>query len=235
MLKKLKNNLSLKYKTALLNRNVYLSNLNILNFGNASIIDRKKNIIFVKASGTSTQYCNLKDIVKIKIPSYKQFVTYKDLKPSVDTPIHITLYKYLKNIKSIVHTHSEYATILAQANIEPSCFGTTHADFFRDKIPLSEKIKKVDSKQYEQQLAYTVIKKLKKIKYNVPGMLLRDHGVIAWGKDENESLLNAIAIEFICKLYYKNILISKKSKISNSLKAFHFNRKNGINKYYGQY
>jgi L-ribulose-5-phosphate 4-epimerase len=160
MLKKLKNNLSFKYKTALLNRNVYCSNLNILNFGNASIIDRKKNIIFIKASGTSTENCSISDIVEVKISDYKKSIIYKNLKPSVDTPIHIILYEYLKNIKSIIHTHSEYATILAQANIEPLCFGTTHADFFRDKIPLSEKIKKVDTKQYEQQLAKTIIKKL---------------------------------------------------------------------------
>ena len=67
------------------------------------------------------------------------------IKPSVDTLTHIYLYLNLKNVFSIIHTHSKYATILAQSNVEPECLGTTHADYFSGKIPLSKKISVVDN------------------------------------------------------------------------------------------
>ena len=71
------------------------------------------------------------------------------IKPSVDTLTHAYLYINLKNVISIIHTHSKYATILAQGNVEPECLGTTHADFFSGKIPLSNKISVVDKNNHE--------------------------------------------------------------------------------------
>ena len=64
--------------------------------------------------------------------------------------------------------------------------------------------------------------------------MLRDHGLIAWGQNEQEAINNLIAIEFICKIYYKTTMLIKKPKISNSVRKFHFERKHGLKKYYGQ-
>ena len=99
---------------------------------------------------------------------------------------------------------------------------------------MSTKIVKVDNKKYEFQIAKSIIQRLKKYKQNVPGILLRDHGVFAWGRNETEAIHNLIAIEYICKLYFKTKMIVKNPKISKSLKSFHFLRKNGKSKYYGQ-
>ena len=203
-----------KKKAALTNRKIYKNNLAILNFGNGSVIDSKREKIYIKASGIYTNNCNISDIVEVKIKNFAP-TNFKKLRPSVDTEIHISLYKYMKNINCIVHSHSEYATILSQSNVEPECLGTTHADFFNGKIPLSEKITRVN-KNYERQIAKSIIKKLRKLKNYCPGILLRDHGVFAWGKTELEAINNLIAIEFICKLHFKTKTISKK-KVYQSL------------------
>tara|TARA_B100000886_G_C20426982_1_gene494707 strand:- start:3835 stop:4530 length:696 start_codon:yes stop_codon:yes gene_type:complete len=221
-----------KKKAAIINRKIYKNNLATLNFGNGSVIDSKREKIFIKASGIYTNNCSVSDIVEVKIKDFN-LSNFKKLRPSVDTEIHILLYKYMKNINYIVHSHSEYATILSQSNIEPECLGTTHADFFNGKIPLSEKINKV-SKNYERQIANSIIKKLEKIKNYCPGILLRDHGVFAWGKTELEAINNLIAIEFICKLYFKTKTLSQKKSLSKPLTKFHYLRKNGKFKYYGQ-
>ena len=220
-------------KCAKVNTEIYKNNLSILNFGNASIINKSRNLIYIKASGIFTKKCNEKDIVKVEIKKFKN--NYQNsLRPSVDTDIHIELYKYLKNVGCIIHTHSEYSTIIAQSNIEPECYGTTHADYFYDKIPLSEKIYKVNKIRYEYQLGRSIINRLKKIKKYNPGILLRDHGLVAWGKNEQEAINNLIAIEFICRVYYKTKLLTKKPKISKSVHKFHFERKHGKKSYYGQ-
>ena len=225
-------NLYFKKRAALINRKIYENNLAILNFGNGSVIDNKREKIYIKASGIYTKNCNTSDIVEVKIENFNSS-NYKKLRPSVDTEVHILLYKYMKNINCIVHSHSEYATILSQSNIEPECLGTTHADFFSGKIPLSEKIAKVN-KNYEQQIAESIIKKLEKLKNHCPGILLQDHGVFAWGKTELEAINNLIAIEFICRLYFKTKTLGKKKRLSKSLAKFHYLRKNGKFKYYGQ-
>ncbi len=219
---------------AKINSEIYKNQLTILNFGNASIIDKKKDYIYIKASGIFTKQCKKKDIVKVKLIDTKNNNDQKSLKPSVDTDIHRELYKYLKNVKCIIHTHSEYSTIIAQSNIEPKCYGTTHADYFYDKIPLSDKIYRVNKDGYEKQLGKSIISRLKRSnKYN-PGILLRDHGLIAWGQNEYEAMNNLIAIEFICKIYYKTKMLTKKPKISSSVHNFHYERKHGLKSYYGQ-
>ena len=220
-------------KSAKINTEIYKNNLSILNFGNASIIDKKRENIFIKASGVYAKLCKQNDIVKINLKNPKKLST-KSLKPSVDTDIHIEIYKKFKNINCIVHAHSEYATILAQANVEPECFGTTHADYFYDRIPLSEKIIKVNKLKFEYQLGRSITDKLNKKKKYCPGILLRDHGLVTWGENGKEAINNLIAIEFISKIYYKTRLIINKPKINNSVKNFHYNRKHGIKRYYGQ-
>ena len=99
---------------------------------------------------------------------------------------------------------------------------------------LSEKIYKVNKIRYEYQLGRSIINRLKKIKKYNPGILLRDHGLVAWGKNEQEAINNLIAIEFICRVYYKTKLLTKKPKISKSVHKFHFERKHGKKSYYGQ-
>ena len=233
MLNKENSKKKLKYRSLKVNKEIYLQDLSILNFGNASVIDKERKKIFIKASGMDIESCNLSSIVEVDIKKF-DINNYKNLRPSVDTVIHIELYNYLKNINCIIHTHPEYSTIISQSNIEPDCYGTTHADYFKGKIPISDKITKVNKNNYEHQVAQSIISKLKRKNFNYPGILLRDHGVFAWGEDEKKAINNLIAIEFICKLYFKTKFLSKKSKISKSVADFHFYRKHSKGKYYGQ-
>ena len=60
-----------------------------------------------------------------------------NLRPSSDTPTHLELYRAFPSIGGIVHTHSEYATVFAQARQPIRCMGTTHADYFRGDVPVT--------------------------------------------------------------------------------------------------
>ena len=151
----------------------------------------------------------------------------------MDTKIHSYLYKKFTNINHIIHTHSTFATVCAQLNLQPVNFGTTHSDYFYNKIPISKKIQSI-SQNYEVQLAKSVESTLKKEKYFPPGILLNNHGALVWGKNSQETIERATAIELICKLFYLSYLIKKKPNISDSLKKFHYFRKNGRFSFYGQ-
>ena len=58
-----------------------------------------------------------------------------DLNPSSDTDTHLELYRKFPNIGGVVHTHSQWATIWAQAGKDINAYGTTHADYFNGPIP----------------------------------------------------------------------------------------------------
>ena len=81
-------------RCAKINSEIYKNKLSILNFGNASIIDEKRNYIYIKASGIFTKKCKEKDIVKVKLLNSKNYLNQMLLKPSVDTDIHKEVYKY---------------------------------------------------------------------------------------------------------------------------------------------
>ena len=219
-----------------LNKYIYENKLSLLNFGNASVIDRKNSIVYIKASGVLPNKVNNKNIVGIKLlknNSYK-VVYNKNLKPSVDLSLHIRIFNYYKKINSIIHVHSCFGTILAQSQIEPKCIGTTHADFHNKSIPLSAKFKLNNHNQYDDKMFLSIKTRLKKEKNFPPGILLRSHGVLAWGNDINKTIENAVAIEFISQLYYHSLLVKKNIHLNKNLIDFHYYRKNGKNKRYGQ-
>ena len=221
-------------ETLKLNKKILKSGLQINSFGNASI--RHNNLCFIKPSGVNLALTKFSDISVVDIKSGK---ILSGKKPSVDLNIHLTIYKNFKDINSIVHTHSLYATSWAQSGRPIPCYGTTHADYYPKEIPITDPINKKNlKKNYETEIGNTILKKLKKIKVkaaNIPGVLALNHGVVAWGNTSKTAIENAIAIEFIAQLAFNSELINRSvKKLPNDLHKKHYNRKHGKNSYYGQ-
>ena len=107
-------------------------NLITLTWGNVSGIDHVTGHVVIKPSGVS--YDNMKpdDMVVLDLEGN---ILEGDLRPSSDTPTHLTLYRMFPDLGGIVHTHSRWATIMAQAGLDIQPFGTTHADYFYGAIP----------------------------------------------------------------------------------------------------
>ena len=62
------------------------------------------------------------------------------LNPSSDTQTHLAIYKNFKAVGGVVHTHSTWATLWAQAGKSMPALGTTHADCFYGEIPCTRKM-----------------------------------------------------------------------------------------------
>jgi L-ribulose-5-phosphate 4-epimerase len=226
----------LKEKVAKLNRDLISSGLVFMTFGNASAIDIKKQFIYIKPSGVDSKNIIGQQIVKVGIDG----TNYSDLKPSVDTNIHLELYKSFPEIKSIIHTHSTYATAFAQKNIPIPCFGTTHADYFFGNIPVTRALRdeEIDN-DYESNIGKVIVEtfNLNKLSHlKIPACLVASHGPFVWGETMEQALENSIALEKIAKLAY--LTLSLQGNISTipkqSLITKHFLRKHGPQKYYGQ-
>lgn len=204
------------------------------NFGNVSC--KYKNFCLIKPSGVNLAKTDHNDISVVRLDDLKLFTGKK---PSVDTPIHAILYKSYPEIKAIVHTHSLYASSWAQSLKSIPCYGTTHADYFADEVPVTNILNSNQiKKNYENEIGISIINKLKTKSLNplqIPGILVAQHGVFSWGKTIDEALYNAEVIEFIAQLAFNSSFLNKKiKKISKSLHFKHFMRKNGPLAYYGQ-
>lgn len=224
--------MSLTKKKICFNENIKISKsiLNFQNFGNASC-RVKKNFMTIKPSGINVLGTKAKYYPLIRISDGKVFSN--KLKPSVDTNLHLEIYRNFKDIESIVHTHSKYATIWAQACKKIPIYGTTHADYWDDDIPVTKKLKlKEVQLNYEKNIGKSVVKILRK-KY-LAGMLIAEHGMISFGKSSTEAFLNAERLEYIAELAFKTHFFFKKKRMRSFLIKKHYERKNGKKKYYGQ-
>lgn len=101
-------------------------------WGNVSAIDRKEKLFVIKPSGVSYEAMKADDMVVCDLDGK---VVEGKLNPSSDTPTHAVLYKHFAEIGGIVHTHSTWATIWAQAGLDVPAMGTTHADTFYGSVP----------------------------------------------------------------------------------------------------
>ena len=205
-------------------------------FGNVSI-RVNENHFFIKPSGVNVKKLNKGSCPLINIPTGKK-VNKTNLKPSVDTPTHLEIYKKFKNIKSISHCHSKFATAWAQAARPIPLLGTTHADFWEKDIPVVKYLSRAQMKKYEFFTGKLICEKIADDKINMsncPGLLVSGHGQFAWGENYTKAVINSNLIEYIAHMAYASIKIGVKSKLPKYISKFHFDRKHSKKKYYGQF
>ena len=228
---------SLKLATECIKQNKKLidKKLVLYNFGNVSIrIDHDHFVI--KPSGANIYNLKPSDIPVINIKSGKKI--RGKLKPSTDTPTHLEIYKFYKDIKSISHTHSTYATVWAQSSKPIPLIGTTHADYWKNEIPVVKFLSSKEIKDgYEKNTGKLIIKTLKKKKldaYTCPGVIVAGHGPFTWGKEISSSVTNAEILEFVAQTTFQSFLLKVKKKLPKYISKKHYKRKHGKKAYYGQ-
>jgi L-ribulose-5-phosphate 4-epimerase len=202
-------------------------------WGNVSGRDPDSGMIVIKPSGVEYDKMKATDMVVIDPEGN---VVEGNRKPSTDTPTHLVLYKTFPGIGGVVHTHSTYATSWAQAGRSIPAFGTTHADHFYGEVPCTRVLnkKEIDS-DYELNTGKVIIEKIgKNNPLATPSMLVNCHGPFSWGKDAEEAVYNAVALEEIARMALYTVLLGKSEPVDKWLIDKHFNRKHGKNAYYGQ-
>jgi len=205
----------------------------IFTWGNVSGIDRKKGLVVIKPSGVEYDAMTADDMVVVDLSGK---VVEGHLRPSSDTPTHLELYKAFSNIGGVVHTHSTYATAWAQAGMDIPNIGTTHADYFSEDIPCTRNMNGQEvGGEYEKDTGKVIIERFHAINAeHVPGVLVKNHGPFAWGKNAHDAVHNAVVMEQVAKMAYIALQINPTLTMNPLLIEKHFERKHGKNAYYGQ-
>ena len=224
---------ALKEKVFRANLDLVKHGLVIFTWGNVSAIDRENNLVVIKPSGVSYETMVAADMVVVDLDGN---IVEGGLRPSSDMPTHLMLYKAFSEIGGIVHTHSTYATAWAQAGRDIPNIWTTHADSFHDAIPCTAEMSRAEVEgNYEKETGRVIVRCFKEIDpVHTPGVLVRNHGPFAWGRDAADAVHNAVVLEQVAKMAYLSYQINPVLTMNPLLVEKHFNRKHGPNAYYGQ-
>lgn len=223
----------LKQKVWVANLELLKHGLVIFTWGNVSGIDRKQGLVVIKPSGVSYDEMKPEDMVVVDLDGK---IVESRLKPSSDTPTHLVLYKGFKMIEGVVHTHSEWATSWAQAGRSIPVYGTTHADNFFGEIPCTRKMTEPEVRgKYERVTGNVIVETFKnRDPQHVPAVLVHGHGPFTWGKSPMDAVHNAVILEAVARMAFRNEMLGNRQSIDKTLLNKHFLRKHGKDAYYGQ-
>ncbi len=160
-----------------------------------------------------------------------------ELRPSSDTPTHLHLYQHFESIGGITHTHCRYGTAFAQARSEIPCLGTTHADHFYGPVPVTRVLRPEEVETaYELNTGWIIVERFANLDpMAIPAVLVAGHAPFVWGRNVNESLENAIALEAVAAMAIATMGIDLDAEsLEDYLLEKHFQRKHGKDAYYGQ-
>ena len=204
-------------------------------WGNVSGLDKESGLMVIKPSGVDYDKLTAEDLVVLDVKTGEK--VEGDLNPSSDTPTHLELYRAYPSLGGIVHTHSTWATIFAQAMKPIPCFGTTHADYFYGTIPVTRPMTDAEiGGEYEKETGSVIIETFKGIDpADMPGVLVANHGPFTWGTDAMNAVHNAVVLEEVAKMAHAALMLNPGlSSINPVLLDKHYLRKHGKNAYYGQ-
>lgn len=219
------------------NKEIGRVGLAALTWGNASQVDRENGVVAIKPSGVGYEALTPADIVLIDLASGNAIDG--SLRPSSDTPTHLHLYRTFSGIGGVIHTHSHFATVWAQAQREIPCLGTTHADLFHGPVPLTRALTEEEVRSaYELNTGKVIVEHFAGHELDPeanPGVLVRGHGPFTWGGSAAAALKNAIALEEVAGMAYHSLTLrADPPPVPGYLLDKHFSRKHGAGAYYGQ-
>ncbi len=225
-------------RTAACRANVELSRRGLarFTFGNASAVDRELGVVAIKPSGVPYDDLTPESMVVVEIGGKH---VDGDLRPSSDLATHLELYRAFGGIGGVVHTHSHYATVWAQAQREIPCFGTTHADYFHGAVPVTAHLETLEITQdYEANTGRAIVRRFERDGLDalrMPACLVAGHASFCWGASVARAVEVASLLEDVARMAYDTVTLNAAADpIPALLLDKHFLRKHGPDAYYGQ-
>lgn len=145
------------------------------------------NRVVIKPSGVDYDTMRVGDLAVVDLDG-KQIAG--ENRPSVDTSVHVFLYRNCPEMNSVIHTHSNYATAFAATGRSIACHLTAIADEFGDIIPCTPYVSNDDD-----LIGWAILEHRKK----APAILLGNHGVFTWGESVRAAVKAAVMVEDVAK------------------------------------
>jgi L-ribulose-5-phosphate 4-epimerase len=224
----------LKEKVWQANLELQKKGLVLYTWGNASEIVREEGLVVIKPSGVPYEELSPDSMVVVDLEGK---VVEGNLRPSVDTKIHLDLYKLFPEIGGVVHTHSTYACAWAQACRDIPCLGGTHADYFFGPIPCTRPLTEEEvERSFEGDTGKVIAERFANLKpLEVPGVLVAYHGPFTWGRDCQEAVFHSVVLEEVARMSWLTLSINPEAApLAPRMLEKRYLRKHGKGAFYGQ-
>ncbi|MEG0978487.1 MAG: class II aldolase/adducin family protein [Oscillospiraceae bacterium] len=196
----------MNYKKAIVDagKRMYNSNLTVETWGNISIKDTEKGLIYITPSAMSYEECTEDDVIVCDLEGN---IVEGKRKPTVEKDLHLLVYKNRPEINAIVHTHPIYSMIYACLGREIPQVIDEAAQVFGDAVKVAEY-----ALPGSKELAHNCADALGKVSN---ACLLQSHGAVCLGKDIEKAFKVAKVLEMTAQIYYMAQCIGTPYKISD--------------------
>ena len=130
-------------------------------------------------------------------------------KPSAETLIHLTIYRFLPKARSILHTHSVWGTILSDHFFEQGAIKIEGYEMLKGLAGVTthehtERVPIVENSQDYVALAH-VIENVIRDNPDIHGIYLRRHGLYTWGETVSEAKRHIEIFEFLFEVLGRSL------------------------------
>jgi L-ribulose-5-phosphate 4-epimerase len=158
--------------------------------GNISGLDPESGLVVIKPSGILYDDLTPDQLVVVDLQGK---IIEGMLKPSVDTPTHLYIYRNRPDVGGIVHTHSPYATAFAAVGKSIPPYLTALCDEFGGPIPLGG-----FAPIGEEDIGREVVQSIGRSK----AILMQNHGVFTIGKNATAAVKAAVMVEDVARTMF---------------------------------
>lgn len=122
-------------------------------------------------------------------------------KPSAETLLHLTIYRFMPKARSILHTHSVWGTILSDHFFEQGAIKIEGYEMLKGLAGVTthehtEKVPIIENSQDYIALSH-VIENVIRDNEGMHGIYLRRHGLYTWGESVSEARRQVEIFEFL--------------------------------------
>ncbi len=175
-------------------RELCQQNLTIGTWGNISALDPDTDLIYIKPSGMEYNKIETRDIVVLDKQG-KMVEGFR--KPSMETLMHLAIYKARDDVRAIIHYHPIYSSALAVTGVSLPAISEDFVQLVGDKVVCA-----AYALPGSEELAKNTLSALGKRK----AVFLLNHGTLAVGRDMKEALKVCEVVEKTAHIY----ILSKK-------------------------
>jgi len=181
----------LKERVCRLNKMLKAEGLVAWTMGNVSgRVPEDPNHVVIKPSGVLYEGLTPDSMV---VTDLEGNVVEGKLRPSVDLPNHLFLYKHKPEFMGIVHAHPNYATAFAALGLSIPCCLTAIADEFGGDIPCAP---------YASNEAENIGASILAVMTRAPAVLCGSHGVFSFGTSPEAAVKAAAMCEDAARTVY---------------------------------
>lgn len=168
---------------------LYKQKLTIGTWGNISVLDSETGLVYIKPSGMDYNEINLEDIIVVN----KQGKIIEGFrKPSIEMPMHLSIYNGRKDVRAIVHYHPIYSSVLAVTGLSLPGICEDFVQVVGEKV-LCAKYALPGS----DELAKNAVASLG----DRNAVFLLNHGTLCVGKDIKEAMKVCYVVEKTAHIY----------------------------------